>query len=457
MASIWDGIGLQNQVQRLAVPGITTTGTTQNPAKVPQKPMPSPYTPPPSPAPDPNRPITMGGGTTPYTPPPAPAPDPNRPITTSGAAVPGVGMASATGAPGTFTATNNLIGRQFTGAPTQSPGYQGVAGPDYSAAIAALNKSGGGPSFQFGGDTQQVRGMTLDQLQKTLEGTDRAKLAADAYGIMEERSRPEFDQRVRALGQKTAALGRIGSGIYGSNLTDLNTEREQELGFNRRELANSAAGQQLQDRLSQLDAARGVGDSFSGQDISAGQLNQQGARDAFNQKMSLFDALSGVADSRYGANVRERDTAYGAGRDQYGDAVNERGYQYGLERDAQDDRYRSRGFEEDLIDRQFDRDIRGRSFEEDLYNNQFNRGAQLYGLGKDKNLYNNLINQTNRYDKQSSEAGDAFADSMAGYGLKRPGTPAPTRSPSDDFYRTTGAYPEEALNIPTPDYRTTRY
>lgn len=441
MASIWDGIGLQNQVQNAVQPTIQTRpkapiATTGYPA-----------------APTPT-PVTMSGTTVPASP-------------TNAQATPA--------APGTFNASNNLINRQFTSAPTTSPQFRAVSGPDYSSVQSILSGLTGGAGGRFGAptpaptftpnaDTQKVRELTMQSLEGALQGPDRAKLAGDAYGLLEERSRPEFEQRVRQLGQKTAALGRVGSGIYGSNLTDLNTEREQELGFNRRELANSAAGQSLQDKLAQLDAARGVGSDFFGQDAERGRIAAQSAGSAagaWNNNMDrLFDVArfqADLSDRTYGADVRERDTEYGAGRDQYGDAVNERGYQYGLERDAQDDRYRSRGFEEDLIDRQFDRDIRGRSFEEDLYNNQFNRGAQLYGLGKDKNLYNNLINQTNRYDKQSSEAGDAFADSMAGYGLRRQGTPTPTRSPSDDFYRTTGAYPEEALNIPTPDYRSTRY
>jgi hypothetical protein len=439
-----------------AVPGITTTGTAQNPARVPAMPYPSPYTPPPAPAPDPNRPITMGGGTTPYTPPTAPAPDPNRPITTSGAVVPGAGMSNAQAAPGTFNASSNLIGRQFTSAPTQSPGFQGVAGPDYGGVNALLAKAagqvgapiGGSVQWDYGADTNKVRGMTMQSLEDVLKGSDRAKLAGDAYGILEERSRPEFDQRVRQLGQNTAALGRVGSGIYGSNLTDLNAEREREMGLNRRELANQAAGQSMQDRLAGLDASRGVGESFAGMDQNRGNIEAsrmgamaQGQGNAFGQNLQLADFMASLSDRKYGADVRERDTSYGAGRDQYGDAVGERGYQYGLDRDAQDDSYRARGFEEDLA------------------NSRFNRGSQLYQIagGKDKNLYNSLLNQSNRYDAQASDAGDAFADSLASYGLRRQGTPAPTRSPTEDFYRQTGAYPEEALNIPTPDYRQTRY
>jgi hypothetical protein len=415
-----------NPMRRLNVPGITTTGTAQNPATVPQRPAVSPYTPPPAPAPDPNRPITTGGST-PYTPPPAPAPDPNRPVTMSGAAVPGVGMSNAAYPPTTtYSAGSNLINAQVNPqASTRTTGAQGMADAaatryagqptgiqasmNYGGVNSLLSKMGGmtgAPSFQAGGDTQKVRGLTLDQLMKTLEGTDRGQLAADAYGIMEERSRPEFDQRVRALGQKTAALGRIGSGIYGSNLTDLNSERERELGLNRRELANTSAGQTLSDRLAQLDAARGVGGDFFGQDATTSQINSANRAREFDQNMDLTRFSYGMERDKYGDAVSRDNTAYERGRDQFttlGDYARglgdedrmgrnevrgEREFQYGVNRDAVGDRFRQ--YE---LDQQGQRD-------------RFGMMKDL-GYGKDPNAARQYV---------SGQAGQSAAQNFGGGG-----------------------------------------
>jgi hypothetical protein len=354
-------------MRRLNVPGITTTGTAQNPLKVPQRPNVSPYTPP-----------------------PAPAPDPNRPITTSGASVPGAGMSYAQtpgtnttyGGTSTYGAGSNLINAQFnpqaSGRTTGAQGMTDTAAQrfagmplggtgNYGGVNALLGQAqsqvgapiGGSVAWDYGADTNKVRGMTMQSLEQAMQGPDRAGLAADAYKLMEERSRPEFDQRVRGLGQQTAALGRIGSGIYGSNLTDLNAERERELGLNRRELANSAAGQSLQDRLAQLDASRGIGESFAGMDQNKGNIEAsrlgamaQGQGNAFGQNLELARFMYGME--------RDKDTtAYDRSRDQFttlGDYARglggddrldreelrgERGFQYGANRDAVGDRFRS--------------------------------------------------------------------------------------------------------------------
>lgn len=343
---------------------------------------------------------------------------------------------------GTFDANNNLINRQYTSAPTSSPQYQAVSGPNYSSVDQVLagimNKSpgsyGGGVTFSYDPETKQLRETTLSQLEKALEGPDRASLASDAYSLMEERSRPEFENRVRQLGQQTAALGRVGSGIYGSNLTDLNAERERELGLNRRELANTAAGQTMSDRLAALDASRGVLGDFSDMNLRANQVTAAGAAgaaraygDDFQNSLQLANFLAGLEDSRYGARVRERDTSYGAGRDQYGDALGERDYQYGLSQDALDEGYRRRGFEEDLTNSQFGREVQARSLEDELYGNEFNRGLDLYGVGAGNDPTGALRYQAGRYDDRAADAGDAFTELMGSYGARR--QPVATRTP----------------------------
>lgn len=298
-------------------------------------------------------------------------------------------------APGTFSASNNLINSQIApqaggGTPAtvtqsinpavtartgqyqgmtdnaattfanwqpgaqQSPGYQAVQGPNYGTSTGMLDAmraqwAGSNPATmaaQFGGGYQQsadsgkVQAMTLADLEKVRGGVDRAGIAANVYDTLAERGRPEFEGRVRQLGQKTAALGRVGSGIYGSNLTDLNAERDRELSLSRQELANGAASETLNDRLSILNATRGVGSDFAATDAARGADAREGMRTLadmegrrFNQGMDLANAYGSFEDRGYNARREERDTAYNVGRDQYGDAMQRDNLSYDRARD----------------------------------------------------------------------------------------------------------------------------
>jgi len=263
-------------------------------------------------------------------------------------------------------------------------GYRSVAGTDLSGAqgfldaasrsvnpsAAASGMAGAGQmgGFSYAGDTQGLRGTTMGQLDKTLNNTpDRAKLASDAYQQLLERSAPMEQTQDRRLAQRTAAMGRAGSGMFNSEQMDLATARERERDLARRSLATDAAGLSLQDQMDKLNASRGVTSDFSGYDTAAGSLNlgYQNSNNAergnaFNRTMALegtaFDrnrALSsdsvGMAQirrndglterdamndaERYGNDLTQRRAAasrqygmdqYGIGRDARGDAVNER-------------------------------------------------------------------------------------------------------------------------------------
>lgn len=260
-------------------------------------------------------------------------------------------------------------------------GYRPVAGTDTSGAQGYLNLAAqaGMPSaanagagqmggFSYAGDTTGVRGTTLDQLTKTLNNTpDRAQLANDAYQLMLERSAPTETAQDRALAQRTAAMGRRGSGMYNSEQMDLATARERERDMARRDLANNAAGLSLQDQMDKLNAARGVTSDFSGYDTAAGNLNlgyqnsnNAERNNAFGRELALGDtafnrnrALSSdtlnlaqigrndalternaMTDAeRYGNDLTAQKAnasrtygldQYGIGRDSYGDSVSER-------------------------------------------------------------------------------------------------------------------------------------
>lgn len=401
----------------------------------------------------------------------------------------------------TFSPGSNLIGTQIS--PTNSQRltnfqntadsavntYAGLGSQQNIDALRSgmqtgLTSAQGAKAFQYsplsigagigipeaptgGGAASKTQQMLLDDLAKIREGTDRGKIATESYDLLAERGRPEFDQRVRQLGQNTAALGRIGSGIYGSNLTDLNAERERELGLGRRELANTAAGDSLSDRLNILNATQGVSKQLGDAEATRYGSYVSGLGDAYNRARDERDFGFNVArynnDLAFRRGGVEQDTAqgifgaegqfddrrFGQARNRAGDLAGyadsiagreqsdrneqrgERDYQYGLSRDAENDRYRQRGFEEDLIDRAYDRDIRGRTVEDALYGNQVDRSQRAYETGRRNNVAGQLNSQAQRYDQQSADAGDAFAEMMKSYGMRQTAPQVPT----DDFYR----------------------
>lgn len=215
--------------------------------------------------------------------------------------------------------TSNLYGQanQQVQGLTASP-YQAVAGSDQSRTRSLLDQAAGGvnPSstltslaaqgggaggFGYGADTTGVRSQTTGQLNTVLQNTpDRAKLAADAYALLQERAQPAYEQSLRSVGQKAAALGRVGSGLTTNELGDVATLHDRTLDQSRRQLAGDAASLTLQDQLSKLGAAQGVLGQLGGLDTSAGQLNlgyaqqnNQSRNDAFRNQFDLENARYG--------------------------------------------------------------------------------------------------------------------------------------------------------------------
>lgn len=278
--------------------------------------------------------------------------------------------------------------QQMQGLSTQ--GYRPVGGTDLSGArgqlgaansavgnSAASGYAGAGQTggFAYGGDTQQVRGMGLDQLKNVLNTTpDRATLANSAFQRLLDESNPQFESELRSTNARNAAMGRRGSGMSTQDLGTVQQRREEALMRERGRLADDAAGLTLSDAQSKLAAAQGFGSELAGQDTAAGSLNlgyqnsnnaERGAafdrmralgNDTFGQRMSLADAerqfagidrQDGLTErnamndaERYGnsltaaksdASQRYGDTQYRGGRDAYNDAYNERDAQFGYD------------------------------------------------------------------------------------------------------------------------------
>lgn len=136
-------------------------------------------------------------------------------------------------------------------------------------------------------DTAASRGAMFTALKGLQTLPDRQQLALDALQLFDEQTDAGYQQRLREVGQRAAKLGRMGSGMTTSELSDVFVARERDRDAVKRGLANEAAGMQLDDQLSRLGAI--------------GALNQQ---------------LFGQDAFKRGEVRSERDFQYGVGRDE---------------------------------------------------------------------------------------------------------------------------------------------
>ena len=348
-------------------------------------------------------------------------------------------------------------------------GYRQVAGTDISGASSWLDRAGqyanpssqsqslagagGMGGFSYGAETGQSRTMGLDQLKKIMgDSPDRAKLAADSYQLLLDREAPQAAAQDRALAQKTAALGRQGSGMFNSEQMDLATARERTRDQARRELATNAAGLSLSDQLDKLNAAQGFSTAMGGLDTAAGSLNlgYQNANNAergnaFDRSLALGDRA--FSNSRAMANDRlnlaqigrndaltERDAMNSA--EQYGNSLTQAkanaNRQYGL------DTY---GIGRDLYGDQVSERDKSQAFDQQNFNNlrskfgdmtgyeQMVRGNGLsdrnearterdYQVGQDQRAIDNAVRQRQLED-QYFNSDTRYADTLFGNGYSQ--------------------------------------
>lgn len=401
----------------------------------------------------------------------------------------------------TMNAANNYANQTFTpfSLATQKQGLtdantqmQGVnlnfsgANQNYGNAQSQLAGAAGqagamltklGQQTNFGGGTAQADttrfGADLDSALAGLNGPDRAALAAQSFGLLEQRSQPGFEMAMRNVNAKNAAMGRRGSGITTNELGDVTLARERELALAKQQLSGDAAAQTLNDRLAisnqQLEAAKA---RFAGEQTNASladrgldrntQAAQFGAnfgrsvagdiygmgRDGADLSMSIGDRSGqqardigalGERKARFGSDTAMNDAQLSGvergdefdranfGRGQFSDFSSflsnresqdrsnrnelrdERGYQYGLSRDAIGDEY----------DRM--------NWEETVRNNRFNRGMGTANLGFGE------VSPSGAYGAAGANAGAQSADGYGGmaqllamYGQQQRRTPSGT-------------------------------
>jgi hypothetical protein len=198
---------------------------------------------------------------------------------------------SASAAPASFGAQDNLIGREI--------------GPETDPRVARLQDAmvAGAEGLGTTPYDQYVR----SQAEALQSGPDRRQIALDTLKLFDEQTADERNRATTQIGRDAARLGRLGSGMVTTDLGNL--EERLQTGRNRfmSGLLSDVAGQEQSDRLARLGAF---------QDLQEGE---------FGRGQSRVGTLADVQNLLYGQGEAGRDELRG-----------ERAYQRQLSNEARD-------------------------------------------------------------------------------------------------------------------------
>jgi len=389
---------------------------------------------------------------------------------------------------GAYGAANDLAQGQ------QAFGYTPVAGTDLTGARNYLAQAGAnvGPSsaasglmgmgetgsFDYSQDTKDLRGMTKGQLDKLLNSApDRTTLASNSLKRLIDDTNPQFEQDLRGVNKKAAAMGWGGAGMVTQDLGTVAQRRNEQIIRRSQELADQAAGLTLQDEQDKLNASRGVMTDFGGMDTAAGGLNlgymqannQERAaafdraratgNDTFNRYMDLSGRDADYAGITRNDNLTERDAMRTAANDQndvlrsrsdamrryggdlagydqdmfsnrrsqFNDFANEEQRLYGNDMNNLNFQRGERDYQYGLSrDAQQDR-INQRLMEEDLLNSRFRRGQGAFDAGYSQNPSGVIGGQGQGYADDANANYDAMGNLFGTWAMNRNAPrPAPT-------------------------------
>ncbi len=306
-----------------------------------------------------------------------------------------------------FGPGNNLISTQFN--PNPSSRLQGTQG---QADTARGNIAGFQPgqfegigtgTFGSGADTAAARAGISQDLGAIRGGPSRGELAQQTFQQLRESGEPQFQADLRDVGRRAASLGRIGAGLTTSQLGDVISNRERDLGLAQRGLATQAAGQEIGDRFNTLGASQGVAGQLFGQDIGQAGF-QQGLRgEQRGERFAGQDfgfrnlaAQQGIAGQLAGFEGQQ----FGQEQSQRNELRGERGFQTALDQQNIQNRVQQRQLEEALLSGQFGRD--------------FSRQQLFADIGFGGGSQGNFGNQSGRFAQNFGNQANASNQSAAG-------------------------------------------
>ncbi len=183
--------------------------------------------------------------------------------------------------------------------PARPMGFGGINftpfGPNNTLRAQQITPQGmGGVGGQMSQQASRARDLASADLEG-LGGPDRASIASSTLQRLIQDTEPAYQKELRGVGQKAAALGRLGSGMTTSDLGDVSQRRNQAIVSEAGRLADQAAGQTLGDRLdvfgARNSAARGWGsDDLAREDQSYRQ--GRGIRDEYRGERDYQDYMA---------------------------------------------------------------------------------------------------------------------------------------------------------------------
>jgi hypothetical protein len=333
--------------------------------------------------------------------------------------------------------TNDLRSKQITGSTGYTP-FQGVQGgnDDYTntsnkwladAYGAAQGASYGGPmTLTQGADTLGMRGGYSNYLNDVVKGgTDRGRLAADSFQLIQDEQAPRRAMGFQDVGRRAAALGRVGAGMTTNDLTGLEQDYTRQDNLTKRDLALRAAGDTLQDRLGIAGALQGGFNTLFGAD-----------RDSADFGMRAGSAAASAAANKAGLLGSLAGQKYGMGSDLRNEARGERGTRRNFELDEfdrgsrlRDELRGERGYQTDAAQQGIENAIRQRALEEQLLGNEVGRDrdemadAYDFGWGYDPSVAYGKVGGEEQ--AQANDAWSGVGEIVSGLGqqagLGRPG------------------------------------
>ena len=178
---------------------------------------------------------TLGPVMSSVAPPLAPKPGPTTlPMQQMAGGMPGQALpATGVQAPAPAGAPAGTQGAAGGARPSVPPGFGGINftpyGPGNTLRSQQITPNGlGGVGGQMSQEATRARQLASMDLEG-LGGPDRGQIASDTLQRLIRDTEPQFQQELRGVGQKAAALGRLGSGMTTSDLGDVSQRRNQAI------------------------------------------------------------------------------------------------------------------------------------------------------------------------------------------------------------------------------------
>ena len=220
------------------------------------------------------------------------------------------GQGGATAAPAGSMITTNMSQIQPSTGAMPGPG----ATPIGTGMIPAAPSNPYTTQFGPGNDLQttQINPAANPRLQGTQSAVDaataslagapsRQQAAADQFAAFLGSQGEEFDRRSREITQRAGATGRLGSGMYGSDLVDTASAFNRDAQRQASQLAYDTVGGDIQDRFNTVGTLAGLEGQQVGQGLTQrnelrGERDYQNgyAQQGFNNTLTQFGAEQGA-------------------------------------------------------------------------------------------------------------------------------------------------------------------